>query len=439
MNSIRRRLLVGLLAGVTAAVLLSAISTYRVARDEANALFDYQLQQAALSLREGVLADALLSPPIDEDDEALQMVVQIWDRSGTRLYLSRPQARMPLHAQPGFTDVETDQGRWRVFTAIAADHLVQVAQPHSVRDNLAADLAWRTIWPLAAVLPLLGLLIWLTVGRGLAPLARLAGDLSRRSPAALEPVPAERLPEELRPLVASLNDLLQRLGQSLESQRVFVADAAHELRTPLTALSLQAQLAQRAGTTEERGTALGQLRLGIERATHLVEQLLILARTEGQSAARALPGRVALDELAREAAAELANLSGAKGVDLGLERVEAVAVTGERASLRTMLLNLLDNAVKYTPRGGRVDVSVRAEGGDALIEVRDTGPGIAPDERERVFDRFYRVAGSAQTGSGLGLAIARRVAAAHDGAIELGDAAPHGLCVTVRLPLAKPA
>ncbi len=239
--------------------------------------------------------------------------------------------------------------------------------------------------------------------------------------------------------MASLNDLLQRLGQSLESQRAFVADAAHELRTPLTALSLQAQLAQRAGTTEERGTALGQLRLGIERATHLVEQLLILARTEGQSAARALPGRVALDELAREAAAELANLSGAKGVDLGLERVEAVAVTGERASLRTMLVNLLDNAVKYTPRGGRVDVSVRAEGGDALIEVRDTGPGIAPDERERVFDRFYRVAGSAQTGSGLGLAIARRVAAAHDGAIELGDAAPHGLCVIVRLPLAKPA
>jgi two-component system OmpR family sensor kinase len=435
-SSIRRRLLIGLLAGVTAAVVLSAISTYRVARDEANALFDYQLQQAALSLREGVLADALLSPAMGQDDDALQMVVQIWDRSGTRLYVSRPQARMPLHAQAGFTDVATDQGLWRVFTAPAADHLVQVAQPHSVRDNLAADLAWRTIWPLAAVLPLLGLLIWITVGRGLAPLARLAGDLAVRSPAALDPVPQERLPEELRPLVGSLNDLLLRLSQTLESQRALVADAAHELRTPLTALSLQAQLAQRAATDEERSGALAQLRLGIERATHLVEQLLALARTEGQSAARAPRARIALDELAREAAAQIAPLAGAKGIDLGLERLDTVAVMGERTALRTMLANLLDNAVKYTPSGGRVDVEVRAEPAHALIEVRDTGPGIPPDEHERVFDRFYRVPGSPQTGSGLGLAIARRIATAHGGSIELSDAAPGGLRASVRLPLA---
>jgi two-component system OmpR family sensor kinase len=366
------------------------------------------------------------------------MVVQIWDRSGTRLYLSRPQAGMPLHAQPGFTDVETAQGRWRVFTAPAADHLVQVAQPHSVRDNLAADLAWRTIWPLAAVLPLLGLLIWITVGRGLSPLARLAGDLAARSPAALEPVPGEHLPEELRPLVGSLNDLLQRLSQTLDSQRSFVADAAHELRTPLTALSLQAQLAQRASTEEERGGALAQLRLGIERATRLVEQLLALARTEGQSAARDLRTRVPLDELAREASAQVAPLAGAKGIDLGLERLDRVVVMGERASLRTMLSNLLDNAVKYTPQGGRIDVDVGVEEEHALIAVRDTGPGIPREERERVFDRFYRVAGNAQTGSGLGLAIARRIASAHGGSIELSDCAAGGLRAAVRLPLAPP-
>jgi two-component system OmpR family sensor kinase len=436
-SSIRRRLLVGLLGGVAIAVLLSAVSTYRVARDEANALFDYQLQQAALSLREGVLADALLSPSMAEDDDALQMVVQIWDRSGTRLYLSRPQARMPLHAQPGFTDVATDQGLWRVFTAPAADHLVQVAQPHSVRDNLAADLAWRTIWPLAAVLPLLGLLIWITVGRGLAPLKRLAGELAGRSPAALDPVPEDRLPQELRPLVGSLNDLLKRLSQTLDSQRAFVADAAHELRTPLTALSLQTQLAQRAATPDERSGALAQLRLGIERATRLVEQLLALARTEGQSAARVLRGRVPLDELAREAAAQIAPLAGAKGIDLGLERLDPVAVVGEHAALRTMLSNLLDNAVKYTPQGGRVDVEVRGEDAHAVVEVRDSGPGIPAAERERVFDRFYRVPGSAQTGSGLGLAIARRIASAHGGAIELDDAAVTGLRVRVRLPRAS--
>ena len=167
-----------------------------------------------------------------------------------------------------------------------------------------------------------------------------------------------------------------------------------------------------------------------------MEQLLVLARTEGQSAARALRTSVPLDELAREAAGQAALLAGAKGIDLGLERLDPVAVTGERASLRTMLSNLLDNAVKYTPQGGRIDVEVRADSEQAVIEVRDTGPGIPAEERERVFDRFYRVAGTTQTGSGLGLAIARRIASAHGGSIELATASPSGLRATVRLPLA---
>jgi len=437
-NSIRRRLLVALLAGVTAALAVSAVSTYRVARDEANALFDYQLEQAALSLREGVLADALLSAPIDDEQDA-QMLVQIADLGGTRLYLSRPETDMPLHLQPGFTDVATDDGLWRVYTTQARDHLVQVAQPHSVRDRLAADLAWRTIWPLVAALPLLGLLIWITVGRGLSPLARLAGDLGHRSPAALDPVPERDLPGELRPLVGALNGLLGRLSQALESQRAFVADAAHELRTPLTALSLQAQLAQRAGSEAERGTALAQLRGGIERATHLVEQLLVLARTESQSASGGASLAVQLDDLARETASQLAPVASARGVDLGVERLERLTLTGDATSLRTMLDNLVDNAVKYTPPGGRVDLAVFRDGDQAAIEVRDSGPGIPAAERERVFDRFYRVAGSVQTGSGLGLAIARRIATAHRGTIRLGDAQPAGLRVSVRLPLDAPA
>lgn len=438
MSSIRRRLLVALLAGVTAAVALSALSTYRVARDEANALFDYQLEQAALSLREGVLADALLSAPIDDEQDA-QMLVQIGDLGGTRLYLSRPETDMPLHLQPGFTDVSTDAGLWRVYTAQARNHLVQVAQPHSVRDRLAADLAWRTIWPLVAVLPLLGLLIWITVGRGLAPLARLAGDLGHRSPSALDPMPERDLPGELRPLVGALNGLLGRLSQALESQRAFVADAAHELRTPLTALSLQAQLAQRAGSETERTTALAQLRRGIERATHLVEQLLILARTESQPASGSVREAVCLDDLARDTASQLASVATVKGVDLGAERLERITLTGDPASLRTMLDNLADNAVKYTPPGGRVDLAVYRDADEAVIEVKDSGPGIPAAERERVFDRFYRVAGSAQTGSGLGLAIAKRIATAHRGSIRLEDAQPSGLRVSVRLPLDPPA
>jgi two-component system OmpR family sensor kinase len=276
------------------------------------------------------------------------------------------------------------------------------------------------------------------VGRGLSPLERLARDVRRRTPGALEPLPQRGLPEEVQPLVQSLNDLLQRLERALHTQRAFVADAAHELRTPLTALRLQAQVAERTTDQTERREALGSLKQGVERASHVVQQLLTLAREEDQPASE--PGAVQLDELARDVVAQYTPLAQSRGVDLGLARVEPVTVTGGAPALRTLLSNLVDNAVRYTPAPGRVDVAAFLDGAQAALEVADSGPGIPPEDRPRVFDRFYRRAGETSEGSGLGLAIVKQIVSHHGGTIALDDAgSAGGLKVAVRLPLAAPA
>ena len=436
MISIRRRLLAWLLAGVAAAVAVGAVLTYLTAREQANELADYQLQQLAMSFRDHALASGLIEHE-GSPDNALEVLVQIWNREGLRLYISHPRVNMPDRALLGFTDVATPQGKWRVFSTQLGDHVIQVAQPQEVRNRLAAAVALRTVWPLAAMLPLLGLLIWFTVGRGLSPLERLAREVRHRSPAALEPIPENGLPNEVRPLVGSLNDLLRRLGQAIEAQRALVADAAHELRSPLTALRLQAQIAERAADDSERREALGSLGRGVERASHLVQQLLTLAREEGQQP-DATRTEVRLDEIAREVVAMHAPLAQYRGLDLGLERAEPLTVAGNLQGLRTLLSNLVDNALRYTPSPGSVDVGVWRDGEDGVLQVRDTGPGVPAAERARVFDRFYRRAESEPGGSGLGLAIARRVVEHHGGSIELGDNSPNGLRVTVRLPLARP-
>jgi two-component system OmpR family sensor kinase len=433
MTSIRRRLLAWLLGGTALAIAAGAVSIYLVAREEANSLADYQLQQMALSFRDHALASGLI-PHTDEPDRGLEVLVQIWNEEGVRLYLSHPKSGIPDRAQLGFADVSAQGGRWRVFSVELRNHVIQVAQPYSVRRRLAARLALHTAWPLLAVLPLLALLIWLTVGKGLSPIERLARDVGRRSPDALEPLEERGLPREVQPLVHSLNDLLRRLGRALETQRAFVADAAHELRTPLTAVRLQAQIAERAAQDSERREALDNLRLGVERANHLVQQLLTLAREEDQ-ASRAPNEAVRLDALTREVVAEHAALAHSKGVDLGVAREEALTMQANPAALRTVLSNLVDNAVRYTPAGGSVELSLAREGGDAVIEVSDSGPGIPAEERARVFDRFYRRSGDGPEGSGLGLAIVKQVVERTGGSIALGEAAKGGLKVVLRLPL----
>jgi len=440
-RSIRAQLVGALAAGLAFGVVVAMIATYLRAKEEANEIFDYQLKQMAASLTGIPLAAG--GPP-GAAPGADEVVVQVWDRNGVQVYLSQPQRQLPQYAQLGFATVDTGSGAWRVFSTLAAGQVVQVAQPMSVRRELAASLALRTVLPLIAVVPFVALLVWFAIARGLAPLTRVATALGQRSSRSLEAVPETGLPAEVQPLVHALNGLLGRLQRALVAQREFIADAAHELRTPLTAVHLQLQLLERAATDEERRSAMQSLKDGLERAIHLVEQLLTLAREEPDVATRPF-APVDLALLAKSVVGEQAAIAEARGLDLGLERADPVVVDGDAAGLRTLLSNLVDNALRYTPRGGRVDVAVESRGTDAAITVRDSGPGIPAAERARVFDRFYRAPGGAAAdvaGSGLGLAIVHRIAERHGAEVSLGtgiaEDGREGLGVTVLFPAARP-
>jgi len=433
--SIRHRLIVWLLSSVLAGGLLAAGVVFFQAREEANELFDYQLRQLALTLRDRIYLPSQLAEVL-QGEEALDFVIQVWAPDGTRLYNSHPRLRVPGAVQIGFSDVQGDQGQWRVFAIQQRGLTIQVAQPLSERGRLALAAAWRTLIPFLIALPLMGFLIWRLVGRELRFLESTAQAIARRTPEALEPIAGGEIPEEIQPLVAALNGLLGRLGSALTQQRHFIADAAHELRTPLTALRLQLQLAERAQDASEREKAHGMLREGIARATRVVEQLLALARQDPDAPVEG-EAPVDLAELARSVADAQAAAAEAKGLSLAVDAPAPVVVQGERDALRALLENLVDNAIRYTASGG---VVVRAGSGPrAFLEVEDTGPGIPPAERERVFDRFYRGEATAGSGSGLGLAIVRRIAQRHGGEVRLLDAkGPAGLRVRVDFPATRP-
>ncbi len=490
--SIQRRLLLSVFAVMVAGIAITGGVVYLQARDEANALFDMQLRQFAASLP--VRAFGALAPQAPGVPEAGEdVVIRIWNRVGVFVYSSHADVPLPARAELGLTTVSTPRGDWRVFAAMVDENLLEVAQPMRVRSALAAQVALRTVLPLLILLPILAGSLWWVVGRGLAPLRRVAGEVASRKPEALERLSEDALPEEVAPLVASLNRLLADLASARDAQRAFIADAAHELRTPLTALQLQLQIAERADDATARAAALDALREGLERASRLVEQLLALARAEPDAGAASSPlqsatslahasTRVDLRALAHESVAAHAHLALDRGIDLGIgpqvssedqgggaaaadDAAESAAtlaaatpieVVGDRDALYTLLGNLIDNALRYTPRGGRVDVAVDVAGHDSgddageagkrgretvVLSVSDDGPGIAPHERERVFDRFHRgeaarAAGDTR-GSGLGLAIVRRIAERHGARVVLSDRTTGGgLTVEVRFPAA---
>jgi len=472
MRSIRARLLAGLLALVAATTIAAGAVTYRRLLAETSTLLDYQLRQMALSLRD----QAAFGPGLQLPSRASgsEYIVQIWDPFGTLHYLSSPdlasQAGLPIipRAILGYADMMLAGRRWRVYSLDTVWGVIQVAQPWSVRDQLAREAALRVVAPLLLLLLAMAAAVVWIVGRGLAPLKRLAAEVQRRDAGSLEPIAAPELPAETAPLIEELNRLLARLNEAFGKQRAFVADAAHELRSPLTALSLQLQLLDRARDEAARNEARARLGGAIERAIHLASQLLTLARQEPEGAALQLE-LVALDGCARQAIADVHPLAEQRGVELSLSVDPAdasaacgpVSVDGDPDALRILIRNLVDNAVRHGPAGGRVTVRIEradrtpqvaasgtlgaatdtppAEAGAPTrrairLIVEDEGPGIPAAERERVFDRFYRRPGSVEGGTGLGLAIVKAIADRHRADVQLAAAQPRGLRVIVSFP-----
>ncbi|KZT17628.1 two-component sensor histidine kinase [Acidovorax sp. GW101-3H11] len=430
-RSLRMRLLVFLLAAIVLAGAVQGVLAYRSALDEADALFDYHMQQTALALRSGLPVDAQgLGPGLDPEDENHEFIVQVWTNEGLRIFESAVGAALPQIAVLGFTNVQARGGTYRVFSMQTRSQVIQVAQNMAVRQGMARSLALRTLAPLAFMAPLLVLAVWWGVSRSLAPVERVRRQLAQRQADDLSPVSDAQLPDEVQPLVSELNLLFERVQRAFEAQEHFVADAAHELRSPLAALRLQLQGLQRAGDDAARAQAIERLSAGIDRATRLVEQLLTLARQEASSTASE---PVDLRTVAQLALADVAPAAQARGMDVGLLDSDAITVPGNAEALRMLVRNLLDNAIKYTPPGGQVDVQVSTDHGRALLTVEDSGPGIAPEHRERVMQRFVRETAEGAPGSGLGLAIVQAIAQRH-GAVVALDSSPHlgGLRVTLR-------
>ncbi|MFT3799838.1 MAG: ATP-binding protein [Burkholderiaceae bacterium] len=436
MISIRRRLLLWISLGLGVALALAAALIYRQARQEADLLLDHQLRQLALSLPSHAFSPMGpgRSQGIDPDQD---IVIQIWDFTGLRLYYSHGAQILPQRAELGFSSLRTPNGWWRIYSAELGDTVVQVAQPMAGRTALAAGNALRTLLPILLMLPVLGVVLWVSIGRGLAPVRRLAADVQARDAGTLQPLTDTGVPSEIQPLTHALNDLLGRLDRAIGAQRAFVADAAHELRTPLAALRLQLGLAERATDEAARRDAFADLARGLDRATRLVQQLLTLARQE--PGAFEMP-RAALDlrALAAGVVADHAPAAAQRGIDIGID--DGIVdggppplIDGNADALAILIGNLVDNAVRYTQAGGRVDLRVdRDEAGRARLTVRDNGPGIPEDQLPRVFDRFHRVPGNEAAGSGLGLAIVRQIVLAHGAGIALVN--DGGLEATVVFP-----
>jgi two-component system sensor histidine kinase TctE len=361
---------------------------------------------------------------------------------GTRGELVGGESDMPLpheddRPQPGIVEFRDDLLRGNdirvAYTTVefpqtpgAQPVLVQVAETLDKRSQLANDIIKGVILPQFVILPLAILLVWFGLSRGLAPLHALQSNIRARRPDDLSPLEARRAPPEIEPLVTSFNDLLTRLEQNMELQKRFIADAAHQMKTPLAGLRTQAELALRQDASAEVHRSLEQIATSSEHAARLVTQLLALARAENRMSGQIFTP-IEVTEVARNAVRDWVQAALARQMDLGYEGPEEpderIEVDGNPVMLREMLSNLIDNAIRYTPEGGRITVRVRPEPTAQLVhlEVEDTGLGIPVAERERVVERFYRILGREGDGSGLGLAIVREIATMHGGTLTIGD------------------
>lgn len=445
LDSLKARitLFASLLAGLL--WLLAALWTWTQARHEAEELFDAHLVQAAslLIAQTGVELE-------HEDDEAFgethapslhrhgrRVAFQVWIDRQLRLHSANAPATPLSAVEEGLSDSVVDGEDWRVFSAWneRRQALVQVGERSAARRELARTVAAGLLRPLLIALPLLALLIWLAVRQGVQPLEQVTRDLAQRSPENLAALDSADLPSEAKPLVERLNALFGRVEKSFEQERRFTADAAHELRTPLAGLRAQAQVAQGADNAAVRGHALEQLLQGCDRTTHLVDQLLVLARVDAAKPANF--DELAPAAIAREVLGQLAPAALAKRIDLALQADEAARLRGNPAWLAVLVRNLVDNAIRYTPPGGRVQVEVTRDGNGIALRVADTGPGVADDELPCLGQRFWRSLENGQlaAGSGLGLSIVERVVALHGGHLDFtsGEGGA-GLCVSIHLP-----
>jgi two-component system OmpR family sensor kinase len=402
-TSLRARLTIWFTSLLIVVALLGTFGAYFLARQEPDTFLDDQLRQIAVYAGDGVGgAERVPGPALDPTD---LMLVQVWDPSGRLLRSTIPEVDLPRQLATGFSDPIVAGAEWRTYTLIEDNRTVQVSQRAAVREELALDAALRVLIPSALLLPLSWIMVRWLVRRILRPIHVLADELSGRVPDSTAPLHTTDIPVEIAPLVEAMNSNLGRLGEVLSFQRRFISGAAHQLRTPLTALRLQVQNLKRCPRSKAP-EVLADLELGLKRMSTLTSQLLALARAEASPKTIIEPTRLS-DALA-EAMANCLPAAQAKGIAVTSCCPEDLQVRAERHDLVMLISNLIDNAVRYTPERGRIEVDATSASGGVAVEIADSGPGIAEPMLVRVFDRFVRHTDDPD-GMGLGLSIVRAI------------------------------
>ncbi len=438
MRSLRNQLLASLFALVTVLGALGGVGAYLVSRSEVDQSLDGQLRQIALNVGD---TDNPVSPnradgvKLDPEDA---FVVTIWDFVGAPRS-SDPSFRAPLPKDTGYVNFTAEGEQWRAYAQVGPSRSVQVAQRMVVRDEFATNSALRAVLPFAAMIPLGWLVVGLVVGRVLRPIRGVTEQLRHWGKSTTNPLVLDEVPDEIMPLALATNDLVTRLQSQLEFREQFISDAAHELRTPLTALRLQARNLKASLDLVDEAALLADMETGVLRMSDMVSKMLQLARADASAAVRN-PVSVDLNETIASSLEQVMPMAIAKEIDLGVSAAVPATVFADPEEIRTLVTNLVENAVRYTPNGGTVDVSLERSGSDIRLDVRDTGPGIPEHFLERVFGRFVKVNASDGEGSGLGLSLVRAIAERCGGHVVLANRQDcHGLVASVSFPLTQPA
>jgi two-component system OmpR family sensor kinase len=431
--SLRGRLFTGLTIFIVGMALAAGYLAYRWAFDEAIELQDAILLQVGSLAARNHLSTTL--PSEGNIDGEAQVLIEEIKPGAAADPRGNPFFQLPSDLPDGLQTVTRGGTQWRILVRARSDgSRVAVGQPTANRDEIAQDSALRTIVPLGVLIPCLMVLIAVVVDRTLRPLSRLARHLDAKQSDHLEKLPTEAIPTELLPFVASINRLLERIAMMFDKQRRFVADAAHELRTPITALVVQAENLEQADLSKDGRDRLNSLKTGIRRTAHLLEQLLALARYDNDVSADA--PQAEFGQILKEVVADLLPAAQDKSVDLGFTRIEPVSVGLGPVALTVLARNLLDNALRHTPPGGQVDVSLFSEEELVIFRVEDTGSGIPDADLGRIFEPFFRGSRARGEGAGLGLSIVRRIVDRCHGSIRLENKAGegHGLRATTCFP-----
>ncbi|MBT3348296.1 MAG: two-component sensor histidine kinase [Thiotrichales bacterium] len=442
MNSIRNRLLLLLLGVFTSVWVVMMGYIWQNTEHEIEEVFDAQLAQASLVLLDltqheitemdldDFRSDLFGAEPVHEYEK--KVAFQVW-RGDKLLLRSNSAPATPMSRVAGYSSGEMGGERWRFLHRVDTTGVLIaiVGEQYEMRNELEEKIILQLFWPITIALPLLALLMTLGITRGLHPLKSLAAEVASRSPTQLEEITAKQVPQEVSPLIDSINTLLKRVAQTIEAEHRFTADASHELRTPLAAIKTQAQVAKRT-EGEVSDSALDKVVEGVDRTSHLVEQLLTLTRLDPSVVQRCFE-EVDLTVISERVMAELAPTALVKNIELTMVGQRGEVVNGSAPLLQILLRNLIENGINYTHFGGKVIVTVNTEGEEIVLKVSDNGLGIPEDIRQRVFDRFYRIEGSSVPGSGLGLSIVKRVVDIHAGTVEIEGEQPHGTRVVIEI------